>query len=265
MPVPNTSDIHNPDGPNFDPAATSFTWQNPDPNDPADTVTAEAYLLESATPLVEDPNLGPDIFEPGVQTLAVDAGQESAAVSLSTGNYYYWAVHVTDSGTGITTPGFVWRFQTNDIPPSVNAGDDQYLVTTGSPMALNIDATVTDPDSSPTITWTDLTNDADKNPNTTVTINSPGTEDTSVTLENLVDGEVTGYYIFEITADDGVNPAVTDTIDIVVYGTCGEAADADPTDDYDITGDLNLDCKKDILDFAIFAAGWLDQGVKYQP
>jgi hypothetical protein len=247
-------------GAGYSSAATTISWQNPAPINPADTVTAAAYLLESDVELT-DPNVGPG--DPGVQTLTVDAGQESATVSLADDKYYYWAVHTTDpnSGDPITVPGFTWDFQTFDTPPVVDAGVDQYLVKTGSsPMVLTIDATVTD-DGSNTITWTDLTDPADKDPGTTVTINSPATEDTTVDLTNADPDAVTGYYVFEISVDDGVNPAVTDTIDIVVYPTCREAAEGDPANtfyDANGAGDLDGSCKVDLADFALFAASWLD-------
>jgi hypothetical protein len=244
---------------------TALTWVNPDPSSPSDPVTATAYLLESEV-LLNDPNLGPDVFDSGVVALDVDPTDYQSADTtglLTVGKHYYWAVHVTDPNGGgpVTTQGFTWYFiATGDSVPEVNAGADQYLVTEGSGMILNLDATVTDDeDAGPvTITWADLTVAADKNPNTVVALNDTAIEDPTVTLTNAVDGEVTGYYIFEITVDDGVNPAVTDQVIVNVLGTCGEAADADPNDDYDITGDLNLDCKKDLADFAIFAAAWLD-------
>ena len=249
-PVPNV-------GLNYDPLATSIRWQNPDPKNPADTVTAVAYLLESDVAMTEDPNLGPAVFDPGVVALTVDSGQESATVALSAYKHYYWAVHVTDpnSGSPVTVPGYVWNFQTNNTPPTANAGADQYLVSTGSGMVLNLDATVTD-DGTPTITWTDITVATDKDPNTTVTINSTGTEDTTVTLTG--DVAVTGYYQFEIFVDDGVNPVVTSQVIAGVYPTCADAAAGDPDDTWDSTGDLDGSCTVDLADWALFAATWLD-------
>ncbi|MBC8378850.1 MAG: hypothetical protein H8E62_06735 [Planctomycetes bacterium] len=225
--------------------ATSVSWENP-----AGATSVAAYLLESDVPL-NDPNMGPTIFEPGVVTLTVDGGLESATVSLLDDKYYYWAVHV-DAGQG-----YVWDFQTLDSPPTVAAGDDQYLLTTGSPMVLSLDATVTD-DGTPTITWTDISNAGDMDPDTVVTINSASTEDTTVTLTNGVSGAVTGWYQFQITVDDGINPAETDTVAIGVYPTCADAAAADPADGWASVGDIDGDCKANLTDFALFAAAWLD-------
>ena len=242
---------------------TELTWANPDPNNPADTVTAEVYLLESDTPLTYDPNLGPDVFDPGVQTLTVISESADVTGLLVADKYYYWAVHAIDPNGGgpITIPGFTWNFiASGDSVPIVDAGADQYLVATASPMVLSLDATVTDDeDAGPvSITWADLTDAGDKDPDTTVTINSAGTEDTTVTLTNTVSGEVTGYYQFEITVDDGVNDPVADQVIVGVYGTCADAAAGDPDDNWDSTGDLDGSCKVDLADFAIFAGSWLD-------
>lgn len=247
---------------------TAITWENPDPKNPSDTVTAAAYLLESDVELT-DPNVGPGDL--GVVELTVTGESADVTGLLTVDKYYYWRVDTTDPNGGgpVTTQGFTWDFKASgDSIPVVDAGVDQYLVTEGTGMVLSLDATVTDDeDAGPvSITWTDITADGDKDPTTEVTFGTIAADgDVEVTLANGGSGVVTGYYEFEIEVNDGVNDPVTDQVIIGVYGTCAEAADADPDDDYDITGDLNLDCKKDLADFAIFAAGWLDQSDRYQP
>ena len=101
----------------------------------------------------------------------------------------------------IVVPGFIWNFQTIDAPPTVNAGADQYLVATASPMTLTLNATAADDHGITTYAWTDITVPADKDPATVVTIVSPTTEDTTVTLTNPT-GSVTGYYQFTLTVTD---------------------------------------------------------------
>jgi hypothetical protein len=98
---------------------------------------------------------------------------------------------------------------------------------------------------------------ADKDPATTVTINSPTAEDTTVTLTNAT-GTVTGYYQFTLTVTDTAAQTAADTVIVGVYGTCAEAAIADPDDDYDGVADLNGDCKVDLYDLDLFADRWLD-------
>ncbi|MHC4232355.1 MAG: hypothetical protein ACYSO7_11555 [Planctomycetota bacterium] len=228
--------------------ATELTWENP-----AGTIsTIAAYLLESDVPL-NDPNMGPTVFEPGVQTLTVTGESADVTGLLTADKYYYWAVHVNGG------QGYTWDFlATGDTPPIVDAGADQYLVTDGLSMTLNLDATVTDDeDAGPvSISWSDNTVLTDKDPNTVVTINSPTTEDTTVSL--VGDVATTGYYQFEITVDDGFNDPVTDQVVVVVYPTCAEAAAGDPLDGWTSVGDIDGDCKANLTDFALFAAAWLD-------
>ena len=227
--------------------ATELTWENP-----AGTIATTAYLLESDVPL-NDPNVGPTVFEPGVQTLVVTGNSADVTGLLTADKYYYWAVHVNGG------QGYTWDFlATGDTVPTVDAGVDQYLVTTGLSMTLNLDATVVDDeDAGPvTITWVDNTVATDKDPNTVVTINSPTTEDTTVSL--VGDVATTGYYQFEITVDDGFNAPVSDQVVVVVYPTCAEAAAGDPLDGWSSVGDIDGDCKSNLTDFALFAAAWLD-------
>jgi hypothetical protein len=232
--------------------STDLTW-----DDAAGASTVAAYLLESDVLLDNEPNMGqftPGVFEPGTQTLTVDGSKESADVTglLTAGKYYYWNVHVDG------TAGYTWNFEaSDDAIPTVDAGADQYLETTGSPMVLNLSALVTD-DGTPTITWADSSNAGDRDPDTAIVINSASTAATTVTLTNGVSGVVNGWYQFEITVNDGVNPAVTDQVAVGVYGTCKEAAAADPADGWVSVGDLDGSCKTDLVDFALFAGSWLD-------
>jgi hypothetical protein len=239
---------------------TSLAWENPAPKNPSDTVTATAYLLGTNAPLVKDPNLGPTVFDPGVVALTVDPGQQSASVSLALNKYYYWAVHATDPnspGSPVTAKGFTWNFQTNDLPPVVTAPANQYLVATASPMTITLNSTVSDDKPGYTIAWTDITAAADKDPATTVVINTPAAEDTTVTLTNAT-GSVSGYYRFTLTVTDSASQQVVKTPVIVgVYATCKDAAIGNPDDPYNAAGDLNGDCKVNLADFAIFAADWL--------
>jgi hypothetical protein len=227
--------------------STAVTFENP-----AGATSAAAYLYDAGTsPLVNDPNLGPVVFDAGVQTLTVTGESADVTGLITDGHYYYWAVHVDG------VQGFTWNFVgSNNVIPTVDAGDDQYLVATASPMVLSLNATVTD-DDTPTILWEDISNAGDRDPGTTVTINSSATEDTTVTLTNG-GAPMTGWYQFQITVDDGVNPPVVDQVDVGVYADCAAAAAADPLDSYDAIGDLDGSCKVNLVDFALFAGSWLD-------
>jgi len=89
-----------------------------------------------------------------------------------------------------------------------------------------------------------------------VTINSPNTEDTTVTLTNAT-GTVTGYYQFTLTVTDTASNSVADSVVVGVYATCAAAAIADPNDNYDGVGDFNGDCQVDLYDFSLFVDKWL--------
>lgn len=94
---------------------------------------------------------------------------------------------------------------TNEAP-MVNAGDDQTVVS-GSEVSL--DATVVDNDSTPALTWTQVSGPS-------VTLNDPSAEDPTFTAPDVTtDTAVT----LRLTADDGVNSAVSDDVVITITAT----------------------------------------------
>ena len=225
---------------------TPLSWENS-----SGTTSVDVYLLDC-----NDPCTSPDPRGSGLKIVdGLDV--ESVTVSLAEDKHYYWVVDEYGAGDYNDT-GFIWYFQTQDSPPDVNAGADQYLVATASPMDVNLDATVTEDNPGETYAWTDITVAADKDPATTVTINTPTTEDTTVTLTNTVNGTVTGWYQFTLTVTDSNSQVTADSITVGVYDTCAEAATEDPGDAYDDTADSNGDCKKDLKDLALLGAFWLD-------
>ncbi len=244
------------------PAANDvLRWTNPDPNDPADTLTADVFILQSDTILTKDPNLGPDILDPGVVQVADDIAAESldlsdAGYTLQAGKYYYWAVHITDPEIGVVE-GFDWHFlATEDSPPTnVSAGADQYVWLVDGTTQFTLTGTYADDGkSSVNVEWADLSNPLEQAPGTTVTINSPTSAETTVD----VDGD--GWFLFRFTATDAVGSG-TDTVNVGVYVDACAAAKADPADHYQtyaFVGDVNNDCKINLDDLSIMAATWLD-------
>jgi hypothetical protein len=231
----------------WDPANKVISWTNPE-----GAVSADVYLQVSTTPIGS-----PDPRASGTRIAHNTTAQTLTVPSIVANRYYYWVVDVS-MGT-VVVPGLIWDFQTAEAPPTVNAGADQYLVATASPMTLTLNATATDDHGIATYAWTNTTVAADKDPFTTVTINSPTTEDTTVTLTNTEPNHtVTGYYQFTLTVTDTASQATADTVVVGVYGTCAAAAIADPNDPYDGAGDFNGDCKVDLYDFDLFADRWLD-------
>jgi hypothetical protein len=245
------------------PAANDvLSWTNPDPNNPADTITADVFILETDTLLTKDPNLGPTILDPGVVQVGNDITDEflvlsDAGYTLQAGKYYYWAVHITDPEIGVVE-GFDWYFlATDDAPPfNISAGADQYVWLVGGTKQFTLTGTYTDDGKSPvTVLWEDISNPLEQAPGTTVTINSPNSTATTVD----VDGD--GWYLFSFTVTDAAGSG-SDTVNVGVYVSACAAAYADP-DDIQATypgghGDIDGDCDVDLEDFALLAESWLD-------
>ncbi|MFK8015942.1 MAG: YHYH protein [Gammaproteobacteria bacterium] len=89
-----------------------------------------------------------------------------------------------------------------DTSPTVEAGSDQTVV---SGSVVNLDGIVTD-DGTTTVTWTQISGD-------TVTLSDAMSASLSFAAPTTTD---TLELVFELTADDGVNAAVTDTLTITV-------------------------------------------------
>jgi hypothetical protein len=228
---------------------TDLSWTNP-----ADMVSVDVYFLDAGTsPRANDPNLGPAIFDPGVVQLVTDGAVSTVSLPSTPvfGNYYYWAVHVTDSST--ETQGMAWSYSVGDAPPVPNAGANQYEGLDPTVATVDLNGAVTDDGISPqTYLWT-------VDPTTGVTIASDTSQVTTATITAV--GPATGPYTFTLTATDGTGP-VADTMTATVYDTPCEAVYADPagiaTQYPDGHGDIDGDCDTDIEDFALFAATWLD-------
>ena len=226
-----------------------ISWSNPQ-----GAVNADVYMVEYTTP----PSYAPNPKAEGTM-IAHDTTAESLTVSsLQVNRYYYWQVDVNMAANPAedVIQGFVWNFHTTNL--NVNAGADQYLVRSASPKTLILNATVTSDNAIATYAWTDITLGADKDPYTTVTINSPATEDTTVTLTNAEPNHtVDGRFQFTLTVTDVQGNIAADTVSVYVYSTCALAAIANPADNYTGAGDLNGDCKVDLYDFAVIADNWL--------
>ena len=169
--------------------------------------------------------------------------------------YYFWQVNCTDPSLG-TTEGFVWSFNTGDVPPEPNAGADQYVWLEDGSVTFTLSGTVKDDNKSPVTTNWSL-DYSETDPATTVTIDEPNALTTTVTIDN------TGWFEFLLTAEDDNIGVGEDTMNVGVYSSVCEAAKEDPTDRYSnypggFNGDIDGDCDTDLFDFAILALTWLD-------
>ncbi|MBW3621314.1 MAG: PxKF domain-containing protein, partial [Actinobacteria bacterium] len=93
-----------------------------------------------------------------------------------------------------------------DVAPTVEAGED-HTGTEGTGLALA--ATVTDPDSTPTVTWTAAAG-ADVDGGASCAFTPPDAAATTVTCTD------DGTWTLTVTADDGVNPPVSDQLTLSV-------------------------------------------------
>lgn len=239
------------------PSTNLLRWTNPDPNNPADTILCDVYLEADDG----DPNFASSPIASGITANSI------AVSSLLPNTKYTWRVDCTDPhGDPITkgaamTQGAVWTFTTtNDIPPVIEAGPNQYNWLTmedgdGDPtkVTFTLNGQITDDNQSPlTILWSLIYSEQD--PATIVAIANSDSKDTAVTING------TGLYRFQLAVDDAY-AHLEDTLDVYVTGTACEAARIDPDDHYqtyEFIGDVTNDCKVNLDDLAVMAATWLD-------
>lgn len=233
---------------------TQLSWTNPEPNVTGNTITADVYLKVQDS----DPNFYPENLIVG-GTTAVLVDLASAGVTLQDDTTYVWRVDPTDpniDGQVVTTTGDTWQFSTGDTPPVADAGADQYVWLVNGEVTFTLPGIVTDDGKSPVTTeWVYNAGNSDTDPATVVSIATPTALSTEVTIDN------TGTFEFQLNADDSFGHD-DDVVLVFVYGTCLEAAEADPTDDIagrfpNGHGDLDGDCDADIVDFAILAGTYL--------
>ncbi len=254
--IPKTAVLPNPpDGASVPPSTNELSWTNPDPNNPADTITCDVWLEVDDG----DPNFHPgSLIAEGIEEEFVNLSD--AGVTLLVNTTYTWRVDCTDpradpdTGGPVTTEGTVWTFTTtDDNPPEVDAGPDQYVWLDPATVTVTMNGQVGDDGQSElTILWSlDYSEQA---PETTVVIDDP--DDPLTTVE--ING--TGLFRFLLEADDALAHD-EDAVDIYVTETACDAAKIDPDDHYqtyEFVGDTNDDCEVNIEDLAIMAATWQD-------
>ncbi|MFH1378061.1 MAG: DUF4038 domain-containing protein [Planctomycetota bacterium] len=114
-----------------------------------------------------------------------------------------------------------------NIAPTVEAGSNQSITLPANSVSLN--GTVTDPDNSPTTLWSKVSGPG------TVTFGNPSLVDTTATFS------AAGSYILSLTADDGTNDPVSDTVSIIVNSASCDTDGDGMDDDWEIAqfGDLS--------------------------
>jgi hypothetical protein len=261
------------DGANVGLDTTSLSWTNANPKNLSDTIACNVYFE------VDDGD--PNFFGGPIATGITDGTIALAdySITLADNTTYSWRVDCIDPNTGgapVTLIGDLWTFTVTDVPPVVNAGLNQYVYLSGGTAAFTLSGSYTD-DGKSTITRAEFVQGThEKAPETVVTYGAkvwtPGAGiHTSGTVTQAITVDGNGWFAFNLEVEDGAGigtdvggnytpgtPNNEAGVRAGVYGTCAEAATEDPADTYDATGDLNGDCKKNLADLSLFAAGWLD-------
>jgi hypothetical protein len=192
----------------------------------------------------------------GFTLLADDITGNSASLSgytMAVNTEYNWIVNVTDDGTGQTTQGYVWTFNTNNAYPTVemeNSFQYLWLNNNGDPNSATavINATASD-DGFPNPILSLLWEQVSAPEGVEVVIDPNNVEDITLTLPAV------GTYVFQLSASDG-DLVGTNATQIFVGATPCEAAQAKPGYEANIA-DLNDDCYVDLTDFLTLAENWL--------
>lgn len=187
-----------------------------------------------------------------------------AMPALTPGANYTWVVDGfkgVPQGGDPNYPGVFWTFLASDnIPPTANAGPDQFKWLNPASVVVTLDGSASTDDGKEgplTYTWTQTAGPA-------VTLNSPASAITTVTLTqlgNTTEANGNAPYVFELKVDDGLWTA-TDAVTVHVNSnSCTASIEAGGFYYY---GDVSSaaaqgvpDCKIDLYDFVEIASNWL--------
>jgi hypothetical protein len=176
--------------------------------------------------------------------------QAATSVQVNTvkATRYFWAVDTYAPGAQDPNLGPLFDFYADNLPPTVDAGDDVTTWLTNGSVEVALSGTVADAEPTTTL-WSVVSQPDDPNSPDAV-IADPAALNTTVTVSAL------GEYVLQLEADDGEYKSA-DTMTINVYIDSCEAAKSLPG--YEpIPGDINADCIVDELDMAILEAHWLE-------
>ncbi|MHC4499169.1 MAG: hypothetical protein ACYS21_08680 [Planctomycetota bacterium] len=229
------------DGSTVSAGLNQLQWTLPEPNVPGGVVTCDVYF-------------GTDSNVEANPKVVTGQAVESVSVTLAPLTTYYWAFDLYDSSISTTDPFHlspVFTFNTMNMAPVVDAGEDIDTWLDNGPRVVQLDGVVSDEGGGPgpaTLLWTVIAEPDELNPaqisdplvaNPTVTVIEPGT------------------YTLQLEAGDGEFTA-TDTMQIVLYPDACEHAKNQEGFEL-IPGDINEDCIVNELDLAILEEHWLQE------
>ena len=210
-----------------------------------------------------NPPAAPDWQDACVQIFQIPAdtnpadGTPDATASYSTilqrDALYYWAV---DESLGAADPrdwdnliqGVQWSFETVTSGPEVDAGSSIVTWLKSGTTTVDLNGTVADQTGDVTATlWSVISSP----PGSTVDIANNSVAATTATLAQ------TGLYVLELHAMDATQQEDSGLMQINVYADSCEAAKNNPNGYTAPPYDFNDDCRVDVIDFALFAAVWL--------
>jgi hypothetical protein len=227
------------DGSTASTSVEELSWTLPEPNLPGGLVTCDVYF-------------GTNLDVEAHPKIVIRQAVSSVSVTLVEATTYYWAIDVYDSSVNDTDPTVlspVFTFDTKNIAPIVDAGEDVLTWLTDGKVDVQLNSTISD-DGTPgpyTVSWTVQNEPAAGS--ATLSPLSADQEDITVTLTEL------GQYVLRLEANDG-ELIGGDTVVINLYSDSCEAAKSLP--DYEpFPGDLNGDCIVNDLDLAILREDWL--------
>ena len=219
---------------------SQLQWTLPEPNVPGGVVTCDVYF-------------GADLDLLFSSKLVDGQAVESLSVAVDPQTVYYWAVDPYDSSVSATEPiylGPLFIFDTVNLAPAVEAGDDIETWLADGPRVVQLDGIVSGKVGGPgptTVLWTVIAEPNGLNP---AQINGATVANPTVTLTDP------GTYTLQIEASDG-QLTVTDTKQIVLYADACEHALNQEGFEW-IPGDINHDCIVDETDQAIMLEHWLE-------
>ncbi|MFC1652948.1 hypothetical protein ACFL3F_04425 [Planctomycetota bacterium] len=168
----------------------------------------------------------------------------SVSVTVDPKQRYYWSVDTYAPGAEDPNYGPIFSFLSDNVPPSVDAGEDVTTWIDNGSVEVALSGIVDDTDPTTTL-WTVVT---EPNEGTAV-IADASQLDTIVTCTEL------GTYVLQLEASDGEYSSA-DTMTINVYADSCLAAQSLPGFEF-LRSDINQDCIVDDLDLAILNEDWL--------
>lgn len=235
----------------------TLSWKNQDPNNAGAPLVNVWFgqLDEGET----EPNKTSPLYnlivenEPWSEYMSVLVGEldEASGIYFLEVGTYYWQVELVNLPVPDRISTLYSFTTTDDLPPEVDAGLN---VVTWIGKETQLNAIIDDGDNTPNISW-------EANPPDGVLFSSTTISNPKVTIDNA-----NTAITLTVTADDGVNDPVSDTLTIAVYDDACDAARNGVGEAANYPSDFNADCITNFMDLAAeIASKWLDDYALTEP